>query len=231
MRSFEEDVTPSRISCCESPNEWPVTLAERWPYLDPDSETRVPAPAVPQGGLDEPERRVGLRLRRFGRRTRRRLAEYHPGGVAYGRFALRPPNSRPVLLPIEALRNRGDCLPRRRLVRTHLRLPVSGSRASPAPLRRCRLPRDGLGEWRAGSLSRGRPHAVLRRRDARPHGRRERPGSAGRRPQPGRNHPPRQAVLEREVRGDLLHQDDGDLADGLARAGKPQPNRHPPVDP
>src|SRR5215217_3347305 len=108
------------------PNEWPVSLAERGQHLDPDSTTRVPAPAVPQGGLDEPERRVGLRLRRFGRRTRRWLAEYHPGGVAYGRFALRPPNSRPVLLPIEALRNRGDCLPRRRLVRTHLRLPVSG---------------------------------------------------------------------------------------------------------
>ena len=39
-------------------------------------------------------------------------------------------------------------------------------RASPAPLRRRGLPRDGLGERHAGSLPRGRPHAVLRGRYA-----------------------------------------------------------------
>ena len=54
---------------------------------------------------------------------------------------------------------------------------------------------------------------------------------AGRRPQSGRDHPAGQAVLERGVRGDLLHQDHRNLADRLARARKPPMHRHPSPDP
>ena len=42
---------------------------------------------------------------------------------------------------------------------------------------------------------------------------------------------PRGKQYWKEIRGDLLHQDDRDLADCLARAGKPPPHRYPPPDP
>ena len=172
-----------------------------------------------------------LHLRRRRRGSRSGLAKCHPGGSTLGRFALRPADCRPLLLPIEALRHRGDGVPRRRLVRTHLRAHARRRRASPAPLRRRGLPRDGLGERRAGGLPRGRTHAVLRGRYACTHGRRQHHRSAGRRPESRRDHPAGEAVLEGGVGGDLLHPHDRDLADGLARACRPPPHRYSPPDP
>src|SRR5215211_1807347 len=230
LPGYLQDAAISRISARDPPNEWPLPLAEREQHLDPT--TRIPASPVPPQGLDKPERRVELHLRRFGRRARQRLAEYRRRDPALERFAVRTQDDCALLLPIEALRHRGDGLSRRRLVRPHFRVRALGRRADPASFWLRGLQRDGLGERYADSLPRGRTHAFLHRRDAFP-GRRsqgQHHRSAGRRPQSRSDHPTGQAVLEREVRGYLLHQDDRDLADGLARACEPPPHRDPPND-
>src|SRR5215218_3087110 len=141
LPGYLQDAAISRISARDPPNEWPLPLAEREQHLDPT--TRIPASPVPPQGLDKPERRVELHLRRFGRRARQRLAEYRRRDPALERFAVRTQDHCALLLPIEALRHRGDGLPRRRLVRPHFRIRALGRRASPAPLRRRGLPRDG----------------------------------------------------------------------------------------
>jgi hypothetical protein len=94
-----------------------VPLAERGPYLDLDAATRVPTPATAPPGLEESERRVELRIRRFRCRPRQGLAKCHPRGPALRYPPVRPEDYGPLLLPIEALRHRGDGLPRCRLVR------------------------------------------------------------------------------------------------------------------
>src|SRR5215217_4225148 len=87
LPGYLQDAAISRISGRDPSNEWPVPLAEREQHLDPT--TRVPAPAIAPPGLDKPERRVELRLRRPGRRACQRLAEHGRRDPALERFTVR----------------------------------------------------------------------------------------------------------------------------------------------
>ena len=163
---------------------------------------------------------MGFRVRRRRARPCRGLApSRNPGPVhADHRRALR--------LPDEALGHRRHVVPRRRVVPAYGAHPRGLARTPRAAAFRGRgLRGAGLPQRPRPGQPQRRPDLVFLRRDRRPRPRRQR----ARRPRVGPLHRPlaasRQAVLEGEIRVDLLHPHHGPLAAGLDRGHGRRPCR------